>query len=173
MAFSTVKLLRNATSSEEEALRAQRTADLWAGLFLAGVGVVVLIAALQIKTAVGERLPPATLPLTLGAFLTLSGLLLSLRSWRTREEGAAIEWPLAGQARRLAWSFLGLTAYLLLIEPLGMAAASGVFTWGLVWYLDRRWLRALVIAAVTGLVVHFVFVVLLGLTLPQGFWVAE
>ncbi|MBI4799718.1 MAG: tripartite tricarboxylate transporter TctB family protein [Desulfarculus sp.] len=154
-------------------MRTQRTADLWAGLFLAGVGVVVLIAALQIKTAVGERLPPATLPLTLGAFLTLSGLLLSLRSWRSREDGAVIEWPLAGRAWRLAWSFLGLTAYLVLVEPLGMAAASGVFTWGLVWYLDRRWLRALVIAAVTGLVVHFVFVVLLGLTLPQGFWVAE
>lgn len=154
-------------------MRTQRTADLWAGLFLAGLRVVVLTAALQIKTAVGERLPPATLPLALGAFLVLGGLLLSLRSWRSRQEGAAVDWPRGGDAWRLAASFLGLTAYLAMIEPLGMAVASGVFTWGLVWYLDRRWLRALMIAAVTGLVTHYVFVAVLGLTLPQGFWVAE
>lgn len=154
-------------------MRTQRTADLWSGLFVAGLGLVVLIAALQIKTAVGERLPPATLPLALAAFLVLGGLLLSYRSWRSPEDGPAVEWPQSGGAWRLAWSCLGLAAYLALIEPLGMAASSALFTWLMVWRLDRRWLRDLVIAVLTGLVVHYVFIVVLELTLPQGFWAAE
>jgi hypothetical protein len=157
----------------EETLRTQRGADMWSGLFLAGLGVVVLIAGLQIQTAVGERLPPATLPLTLGGLLALGGILLSFRAWRTSENGAAIEWPDAWGAWRVAWSFLALVAYLALTEPLGLAVSSGLFTFGLVWYLDRRILRDLVIAVITGLVVHYVFIELLELSLPQGFWTAE
>jgi hypothetical protein len=35
-------------------LRTQRSADLWAGLFLAGLGVVVLVGGMQIQAAIGE-----------------------------------------------------------------------------------------------------------------------
>jgi hypothetical protein len=111
--------------------------------------------------------------LTLGALLTLGGLLLALRSWRSPEAGGAIEWPDLSGALRVGWSFLGLVAYLALTDPLGMPLASGLFTWGLIWYLDRRWLRALIIALVTGAVVQYVFIDLLELTLPPNFWVKE
>jgi len=151
-------------------MRTQRTADLWSGLFLAGLGLVVLVSSLQIKAAIAERLPPATLPLTLGSLLTLGGLLLAHRSWRSPEENLPVEWPNVTGAKRVLWALLGLAAYIALIEPLGLPLASGLFTFGLVWYLDHRWQRDLIIGVVTGLVTYYVFIELLGLSFPVGPW---
>lgn len=152
-------------------MRNQRQADLRAGLFLALTGAVVVVASLQIKTGVAERLPSATLPLTLGILLTLGGSLLAVRSWRLGEPGETIEWPDRAGAWRVGLAFLGLAAYVALIPWLGLPLTSGLFTAGLVWYLDGRWPRALIIGLVTGLVVYYVFIDLLELSFPVGPWV--
>jgi putative tricarboxylic transport membrane protein len=151
-------------------MRDQRSADLKAGLFLAGVGAVVVVAAAQIKAGVAERLPSATLPLTLGALLTLGGLLLAWRSWRLAEPGEAIAWPGAAGTKRVLLALLGLAAYVALIPWLGLPLASLLYTSGLIWYLDGRWLRALVVGLATGLVVQYVFIDLLELSFPVGPW---
>lgn len=151
-------------------MRTQRSADLMAGLFLAGAGAVVVIAAAQIKAGVAERLPSATLPLTLGALLTLGGLLLAWRSWRLAEPGETIAWPGATGARRVVLALLGLAVYVALTPWLGLPLASFLFTFSLVWYLDRRWLRSLIVGLTTGLAVYYVFIELLELSFPVGPW---
>ncbi len=56
----------------------QRSADVLSGIFLALVGAVVIVAALDIQSTFGERLPPRTLPLTLGLATVITGALLSI-----------------------------------------------------------------------------------------------
>ena len=152
-------------------MRTQRSADLWSGLFLAGLGLVVVLAAWQIAAGVAERLPSSTLPLTLGGSLTLGGALLALRAWRQTEPGGVIAWPERAGALRVLLTILGLAVYVALIPLLGLPLSSGLFTFALVWRLDRRWARALIIGLIVGLLVYHVFIELLELSFPVGPWV--
>jgi hypothetical protein len=149
----------------------QRSADIVSGLFIALLGVVVIVAAFNIQTTFGERLPPRTLPFILGSTTLIAGLLLSLRSYRHKEEGLMIEWPARDGWVRLIVTFASLVIYLLIIELLGVPIATLVFLTFLIWYLDRKIVRTLVVAILTAAVIEVVFVRILQLSLPRGFWV--
>jgi len=148
----------------------QRMADIVSGIFLAAVGTVVVVAALDIQSAFAERLPPRTLPMTLGLTTLIVGALLSVRAYLHKGEDLTVEWPDREGWIRLGVTFVSLVAYLVLIEPLGVAVASMVFSTFLISYLDRRIVRALCIGAALALVINLVFVRLLQLPLPGGFW---
>lgn len=148
----------------------QRSADIASGLFLAAIGLAVVAAAFQIKSVFGERLPPRTLPLVLGSITVFTGLLLSLRSYYYKGQELSVDWPGRDGWARLGVTILCLVGYVLLIEPLGIAMASFLFSLSLIYYLDRRFVRSLSIAFITGLVVQIVFVKLLQLSFPVGFW---
>ena len=68
-------------------MKTQRTADIQSGIFLAVLGLVILGAATQITGGLEERLPPRTLPYTMGFFVFFGGLLLAVKSWRFKGEG--------------------------------------------------------------------------------------
>ena len=148
----------------------QRSADIVTGAFLALVGAVVIVAALDLKSTFGERLPPRTLPLTLGFTTLIAGALLSLRAYWYRGEELYVEWPDKEGWFRLLVTFVSLTVYLALIEPLGIAVASFLFSTSLIWYLDRRFVRSICVGAAVALVIQFVFVRILQLSFPAGFW---
>ena len=78
-------------------MRTQRSADIAAGVFLVALGLVVLIAALDIQSFFGEVLPPRTLPFTLAISTMLGGLLLSIRAYLYR--GPEVTGGLAGYER--------------------------------------------------------------------------
>jgi len=149
----------------------QRSADIVSGIVVALVGVGVIVAAFDLQTTFGERLPPRTLPLILGLTTLFTGALLSLRSYRHPEEGLTVDWPDREGWVRLIVTFASLVTYLFIIEPLGVPTATMVFLTFLIWYLDRKLVRSLAIGIVTAVVIEVLFVRILQLSLPSGFWV--
>ncbi len=65
-------------------------------------------------------------------------------------------------------TFVALTAYLVLMEPLGTAVASLIFAALLIFYLDRRPIRALCVGVAVAVVIQYLFVNLLQLPFPPG-----
>jgi len=130
----------------------------------------VVFAALDIQSVFGERLPPRTLPIGLGFTTLVTGLLLSVRAYVYRGEDLELKWPDREGWLRLAVTFVTLVMYLLLIEPLGVALATLIFSTLLIWYLDRRPIRSLCVGVIVAVVIQYVFVNLLQLPFPQGSW---
>lgn len=148
----------------------QRSADIAAGVFLVVLGLVVLIAALEIQSFFGEVLPPRTLPFTLAISTMLGGLLLSIRAYLYRGPSVPVDWPDTSGWMSLLVSFFSLVVYLLLIEPLGAPVASFCFAAFLVWYLDRRILPALCVGIAVALVIEYAFIKGLMMPFPPPFW---
>lgn len=148
----------------------QRTADIISGIVLAGTGIFVVLAALDIQSVFGERLPPRTLPMTLGFTTLVTGGMLSIRAYFYRGEDLEVHWPDREGWLRLAVTLVTLVIYLVLIEPLGVAVASLIFSTLLIWYLDRKPIRSLCVGVIVAIVIQFVFVNILQLPFPQGFW---
>ncbi|MEI7450064.1 MAG: tripartite tricarboxylate transporter TctB family protein [Desulfomonile sp.] len=148
----------------------QRSADIVSGILLAVIGAAVVMAAFQIKSVFGERLPPRTLPLVLGSITVFTGILLSVQAYYYKGEQLLVDWPEPDGRARLGMTVVCLVGYLLLIEPLGIAVASFLFSGALIYYLDRRLIHSLGIAVIVGIFVQIVFVKLLQLSFPVGFW---
>jgi len=148
----------------------QRTADIVSGIVLALTGAAVIWSAQDIQSVFGERLPPKTLPVALGITTVVTGLMLSLRAYVYRGEALEIKWPDRGGWLHLAVTFAALVMYLLIIDPLGVPVASLVFCTLLIWFLDRRPIRAFCVGLAVAVVIQGVFVKVLQLPLPPGFW---
>jgi putative effector of murein hydrolase len=70
---------------------------------------------------------------------------------------------------RIAVNLLLLALFTALIGPLGMPFATALYVAAAIWYLDRsRLLAALFIGSVSGVVVYYLFIRLLGLSFPLG-----
>lgn len=151
-------------------MTSQRTADIVSGIFLAIVGIVIVFAAFQIKSVFGEKLPPRTLPLILGSITVVTGILLSVRAYFYKGQELFVEWPDRQGAVRLLVTIVFLMSYLMLIEILGISAASFVFSFSLIYYLDGRLLRSLCVSAPTAVVIQLLFVRFLQLSFPPAFW---
>jgi len=149
-------------------LKTRRSADIASGLCLAALGLLVIIAAMSIRSAFAERLPPRTLPLLLGCVTIFTGLLLAFRAWRFRGEDPVIDWPDKGGWKRVLVCFGSLIVFLVLIQPIGMPLATLFFSSFLIWYLDGRVVRAIVIGVITAAIILFVFIRMLELTFPVG-----
>ncbi|MFZ2446846.1 MAG: tripartite tricarboxylate transporter TctB family protein [Syntrophobacteraceae bacterium] len=149
-------------------MKTQRSADVVAGCFLAVLGILVIIAASQIRGGMEERLPPRTLPYTVGAMILAGGAFLALKSRRSGKE-TPITWPDRGAMIRIAVYFLVVGVYVLAITPIGFPLASGLYIAFATWYLKRTaiW-TALISGVVTGIFCYYVFGELLGLSLPLG-----
>lgn len=151
-------------------MTSQRTADIISGIFLAAVGILIVYAAFQIKSVFGERLPPGTLPLVLGSITVVTGALLSVRAYFYKGQEMFVEWPDREGWCRLIVTVVFLLVYLFLIEILGVAVASFLFSFSLIYYLDGRILRSLYVSVPTAVVIQLLFVKFLQLSFPPAFW---
>jgi putative tricarboxylic transport membrane protein len=152
-------------------VKTQRSADIWSGAFLAALGLVVLAAAWNIRGGLEERLPPRTLPYTMGITILVSGILLVIRAWRYSGENPPIQWPDATGARRIIVTLVSLAVYIALINPLGMPISTALYLAFQVWYLSRgryRVLSALLTGVISGVVVYYLFIRFLELSFPVG-----
>lgn len=150
-------------------VKTQRSADIVSGCFLVVLGIFVLIAASQIRGGMEERLPPRTLPYTVGATILAGGAILALRSWRSRKVEVRLKWPGRMAMIHIAVCLVAIVAFILAMTPLGFPLSSGLYIAFSIWYMKRSavW-TALITGAVTGALSYWVFGELLGLSLPMG-----
>ena len=150
-------------------MRTQRSADIAGGCFLALLGLVTLLAASQITGGLEERLPPRTLPYTVGVIILISGALLAIRSWRFRGEDPVIKWPDRRGTIRVLITLVSLGIYLALMEPLGLPLSTFLYVSFTVWYLGKyRIWYPLLIGFLSGSISYLVFIYLLELSFPPG-----
>ncbi len=152
-------------------MKTQKSADIASGIFLAALGLVVLIAAMGIRGGMEERLPPRTLPYAMGFTILITGGMLAIKAWRRQGENPAIKWPdKAGKLRVLIHLF-ALTAYIFLIDPIGMPIATVLYISFSVWHLGQgghRILYGAITGLVSGVVVYYLFINFLELSFPLG-----
>jgi hypothetical protein len=139
------------------------------GCFFALLGLVTLLAASQITGGLEERLPPRTLPYTVGVIILLSGALLAIRSWRFRGEDPVIKWPDRRGTIRVLITLVSLGIYLAIMDPLGLPLSTFLYVSFTVWYLGKyRLWYPLLIGFLSGSISYLVFIYLLELSFPAG-----
>jgi putative tricarboxylic transport membrane protein len=150
-------------------MKSQRTGDMASGVFLLLLGLVVVVAAFQIKGAPDVQMQPRTLPLILGCIIGVAGAALTIRAWLYRGPARIVPWPDRAGILRVGVTMAALIVFLFLLEPLGMPLGSSLLVGFLVWYLGRyRPLSALLLGLVTGGIIYVVFIHLLQLSFPIG-----
>ena len=150
-------------------MRTQRSADIAGGCFLVFLGLVTLFAASRITGGLEERLPPRTLPYTVGVIILVCGALLAVRSWRLRGEDPAIKWPDRRGVIRVLITLVSVGAYLALMDPLGLPLSTFLYVSFTVWYLGKyRLWYPLLIGFLSGVISYLVFIYLLELSFPAG-----
>ena len=150
-------------------MKTQRSADIAGGCFLVFLGLVTLIAASKITGGLEERLPPRTLPYTVGIIILISGALLAIRSWRFHGEDPVIKWPDRRGTIRVLITLVSLGVYLALMDPLGLPLSTFLYVSFTVWYLGKyRLWYPLLIGFLSGGISYLVFIYLLELSFPVG-----
>jgi putative tricarboxylic transport membrane protein len=142
------------------------------GCFIALIGLFVLAASTWISVAGVHRLSPRTFPYVVGLLMSVCGAVLATRSWRMRgSEDRPIAWPDEQGFWIIAVALVSLAAYIALLNPLGLPLATFLYTAFSIWYLKpSRWWLALSIGLIVGVSSYVVFIRLLGLSFPAGFF---
>jgi len=151
-------------------VKTQRVADIAVGCLVAALGMFVLFASTWISVAGVHRLSPRTFPYAVGGLLVLCGTGLALKSWSIRGKDFAIAWPDKLGIRTITVTLVFVACYIALMNLLGLPLATVLYLTLSIWYLNRaKWVTAVVIGLITGVVSYYLFIQVLGLSFPAGF----
>ena len=142
------------------------------GLLLMLLGAAVLVAIQGYPKIPGQPVGPALFPGLIAAGLCIGGVLLVARGWRERAGSPWVAWEDWVRSPRhvLALAVLlgSVVFYILAADKLGFLPTAPVILAALFLVLRVPPLRAVTIAIVATLLVHFAFYKLLRVPLPWG-----
>jgi putative tricarboxylic transport membrane protein len=163
------------TSATGGSTREQGRSEYGVALFLAALGVLVVVQGLLLPESQVARGPvgPAAVPVLVGGLLVVVGAFLAFdvaRGGRGEPEGGedieitgGSDWPTIAM---LAAAFV---ANALLIEPLGWVFSGAILFWGSAFALgSRHYVRDAVIAFALSFGSWYLFALGLGIVLPPG-----
>ncbi len=152
-------------------MKTLRPADIAVGCFLALLGLFILYASTMIRVGVARGLSPRAIPSALGFLILFCGIGLAVKSWRFRGEDPKINWPDREGTKIILVNLIFLALYIVLMNPLGLPLSTFLYVTFSIWYLKRsKWATAIVIGLIFGIVSYYVFIRLLGLSFPAGFF---
>ena len=148
---------------------------LWGALLML-FGGALLLHVQGFPRIPGQSVGPALFPGVLAVGLAAGGLLLVVRGLRARAAGgdgsAWWAWPAWAYASRQRRAFLILVGvnvfYVMAIDRLGFVLTGTIYLAALMWSLRVRLARAVPMAIVLTLLVHYAFYKLLRVPLPWG-----
>jgi len=147
-----------------------RPADIAVGCFLALLGLFIVYASSMIREGVERALSPRTIPSAVGYLILVCGIGLAVKSWRFRGEDPKINWPDREGAKIILVSLLFLALYTVLMNPLGLPLSTFLYVTISILYLKpSKWITAIIIGLIFGMVSYYVFIHLLKLSFPMGF----
>ena len=163
------------TASSGGTTREQGRSEYGVALFLAALGLLVIVQALLIPESRIVRGPvgPAAVPLVVGSLLVVVGIALGVdvrRGGRGEPEGGEdIELTGGSDWRTIAMLAAAFLANALLIEPLGWVFSGAILFWGSAFALgSRHYVRDAVIAFTLSIGSFYLFALGLGIVLPPG-----
>lgn len=144
--------------------------DFYTGLaFLVLTGVIFALIldspSVQVATKPGPFFFPSV------AAVLLGGLSLALLISGAKQKGAAGDTEKKGtKINRVVWITVWCVIYAVTIERLGYLVSTGIVTFALLWYFNRRgWVFNIILAAATPISIFILFDSLLKQSLPRGF----
>jgi len=142
-----------------------RYGDCWAGSLVAVIGAISVAAAWPLERWSDFGPGPGFFPLLLGTGLILTGTVVGITGWLGRKSAR----PSNGSFRKPLLVAGVMAGYLVLLEIVGFALATGLFLFALLYWIESRsaW-QALLLAIFVTLGVHLVFVTFLKTSLPPG-----
>ncbi|MCZ2860070.1 tripartite tricarboxylate transporter TctB family protein [Blastococcus sp. VKM Ac-2987] len=153
----------------------QGRSEFGVALFLAALGILVIVQALLLPESLIARGPvgPATIPLVVGGLLVVVAGFLAVDVWRggrgEPEGGEDVELTGGSDWLTIAMLAAAFVANALLIEPLGWPVSGAVLFWGSAFALgSRHYVRDAVIAVVLSVGSWYLFVLGLNISLPVG-----
>jgi hypothetical protein len=150
-------------------MRTQRSADLTSGILMAGLGLITVLTARGIAGIAVDNLHPRTVPVALGWIVLSCGAALSLNALSVRGAEIPLDWPERAGALRIFATLGSLTAYVLLIDQLGLPLATFLFVSFLIWFIGKYpVVRSIAIGAAAAAATFIIFVRLLELPVPPG-----
>jgi putative tricarboxylic transport membrane protein len=142
------------------------------GALIAALGAAVLFAIRGYPKIPGQPVGPALFPGLIATGLCIGGLLLVAKGWMARREKPWLEWDDWVRSPRhvLALAVLlgAIVFYILVSEWLGFLPTASLILLALFLVLGVPPPRAVLIAVIAALVVHFAFYKLLRVPLPWG-----
>ena len=151
-------------------MKTLRPANIAVGCFLALLGLFILYAASMIRVGVERALSPRTFPFAIGFLILFCGIGLAIKSWRFRGEDPKIHWPDREGLKINLVSLILLALYIVLMKPLGFPLSTFLYVTCSIWYLKpAKWVTAIVIGLIFGIISYYVFIHLLKLSFPVGF----
>lgn len=142
------------------------------GLFFLVLGSSVLFAVRGFPNIPGQPVGPALFPSLIATGLCVAGAMLVYKGLQNRTTGAWFAWEEWVHSPRHVIALCVLLAsvvfYILLANQLGFFFTSFLMLVALFKALRVSWRRALIVAVVATLFVHFAFYKLLRVPLPWG-----
>ncbi len=132
------------------------------------IGIFVLVLSIRLPMGSWTQPGPGVFPFILSLLLSLIGIALLLSS----RPGAGLNWREVSSGQLTPWAIIGLTAlFILAFDRLGFVSASGLYLFVLL-FLVSRFSAARSAALAVGITAAgwFLFVKILALQLPTGFW---
>jgi putative tricarboxylic transport membrane protein len=146
--------------------------DAVSGLLLLVLGAAVLVAIQGYPKIPGQPVGPALFPGLIAAGLCIAGVLLVVRGWRQRAQQPWFAWDdwVRSPRHLLALAVLlgSIVFYVLAADKLGFLPTATLILLALFLVLRVPPARAVLIAVIAVLVVHFAFYKLLRVPLPWG-----
>jgi putative tricarboxylic transport membrane protein len=142
------------------------------GFLLMLLGAAVLIAIQGYPKIPGQPVGPALFPGLIAAGLCIGGVLLMARGWRERATQPWLAWDAWVRSPRHILALVVLLGsvvlYILAADQLGFLIVAPLILAALMLVLGVPPLRAVTIALLAALLIHFAFYKLLRVPLPWG-----
>jgi len=142
------------------------------GFFFLALGALVLFAIRGFPNIPGQPVGPALFPGLIAVGLCITGTLMIFKGLRNRDSTAWFEWEDWVHSPRHILALCVLLAcvvfYIVAANDLGFLPTGFLMLVALFNALHVKWSRALLVALIATLVVHFAFYKMLRVPLPWG-----
>lgn len=149
--------------------KTQNHYDRLSGVFFFCVGAFFALYASTIEIGAWNEPGPGFLPFWGGVTLVTMSIALLARTWKRIGLVRPPFFPESDSWKRVAATFVALTAYNLVFDVLGFTLTTFLFIGFLVKCIfPQSWLRSLIVAAAAAIMARVLFVNFLQTQLPQG-----
>jgi putative tricarboxylic transport membrane protein len=142
------------------------------GLVLLALGAAVLLGVQGFPKIPGQQVGPALFPGLIAAGLCVCGVMLFVRGWRARHLAPWLTWDDWVRSRRhvaaLAVLLGGIVFYIAIAQRLGFLPTAFLILVSMFLVLRVPPGRAVLVAVIATLAIHFAFYKLLRVPLPWG-----
>jgi putative tricarboxylic transport membrane protein len=150
-----------------------RRADIYVGLGLMAVGLLVLVDAIRLGFGWGMSGPEAGFfPFYMGLGIVICTFFIVLRGIRIlKKEGTGKPLIMKGGMAQILWVLIPAIGVVLLTELIGLHLATVVYlAFYMGWVGKMHWAKVILLSILVPLVVYILFDKVFLIPLPEGLW---